>query len=254
MSRGEIMNNLELKRGDKLFKSQQNVLTKIQRNNQLFWLHFAALVLFLISFVMLTVLLVFFLYSLLLTGQLFSGNNLLLIVETLLLTVLNILLGLQVLLYGLFVINANRFLRKIEQTKLETDGFTKDPSTLYYGIVSYINNIYSFFSRDSTKETKLSQLVSSYYFSNFYRYHRISTLIAFITLILFPNVADLGATSSFWLPLLAILFFTMVGSWILTWITSVKIKTNIQKWEAIFAKLESWAQHLEGASSDQSIF
>ncbi|MFX0066731.1 MAG: hypothetical protein ACFFC7_31720 [Candidatus Hermodarchaeota archaeon] len=245
------MNNLEPERGDKLFKSQQTVLEKIQRNNQLFWLHFAALVLFLISSVMLTTLLVFFLYTFLLTGQLFSGDNLLLIVETLLLTVLNILLGLQVLLYGLFVIKANRYLRNIEPANLE---FTKGSSILYYGIVSYINNVYSFFSRDSNQESKLSQLVSNYYFSNFYRYHRISTLIAFITLILLPNVAGLGATSYFWVPLLTILFFTMVGSWILTWITSVKIETHIQKWEAIFAKLEAWAQHLEGASSDQSIF
>ncbi|MFX1537772.1 MAG: hypothetical protein ACFFDI_26540 [Promethearchaeota archaeon] len=197
---------------------------------------------------------VFFLGTFFPTGQLFSGENLLLIVETLLLTVLNILIGLQVLLYGLFVIKANRFLGNIKPANLELIGRTKGPSTLYYGIVSYINNMYSFFSRDSTKESKLSQLVSNYYFSNFYRYHRISTLIAFITLILFPSVVDLGATSYFWVPLLAILFFTMVGSWILTWITSVKIKTNIQKWEAIFAKLEAWAQHLEDAPSGQSIY
>ncbi|MFX1251922.1 MAG: hypothetical protein ACFFCZ_09960 [Promethearchaeota archaeon] len=248
------MNNLEPERGDNLFKSQKNVLEKIQRNNQLFWLHFAALVLFLISSVMLTLLLVFFLLTVLPIDQLFSGDNLLVIVETLLLTVLNILIGLQVFLYGLFVIKVNRILQKIEQINLVTNGLTESSSTLYYGIVLYINNVYSFFSRNSIRETRLSQLVSSYYFSNFYRYHRISTLIAFITLILFPNVASLGVTSSFWVPLLVILFFMMVGSWILTWITSVKIKTNIQKWEALFAKLEAWAQHLEDSPSEQSIF
>ena len=56
------MNNLEPER-NKLFESQQNVLEKIQRNNQLFWFHFAALVLFLISSVMLTILLVFSFYD-----------------------------------------------------------------------------------------------------------------------------------------------------------------------------------------------
>ena len=52
---------------------------------------------------------------------------------------------------------------------------------------------------------------------------------------------------------MTILFLSMVGFWLLNFITSIKISNEVVKWEKLFPKLEEWAQGLEQFSSENSI-
>jgi len=224
------MNNLEPE-SDELLKSQQNLLEKIQHSNRLFRIHCYLLVLFLISSVLATILLIFSLYTSLPTRPL-SPLSLLQII--LLITMIGII-GLQIRFHGSFLVKANRSLGNIERA----------PSALYYGLTSYVNTLSSVFNPSDT-EKPLSQLLTFYLLLQFY--------LGFITIFLFSNVADLANTNFLLEPVLAILLFLMLGTWIFIFISLLKINKNVQKWEDKFIKLERWAQDLGEDTSERAAF
>ncbi|MFX1297512.1 MAG: hypothetical protein ACFFD2_22005 [Promethearchaeota archaeon] len=224
------MNNLEPK-SDELFKSQKNLLEKIQNINRLFRFHFYYLVIFLISSVLATILLFFSVYTSLPTRPLRWYS----IFQIIMLIIMIIALGFQIRFYGSFLKKTNRSLRNIERT----------PSALYYGLTSYVNTFYSFFN-PSKKEKPLSELVNYYHFMHFY--------LGFFTVLLFSNVADLANTNFPLEPVLAILLFIMIGLWILILISSMKIKKNVQEWADKFTQLETWAQDIEEDTSERAAF
>ncbi|NVM55325.1 MAG: hypothetical protein HWN66_16580 [Candidatus Helarchaeota archaeon] len=223
------MNNLEPE-SDELLKSQQNLFEKIQHNNRLFRIHFNLLVIFLITSVLATILLIYSLFTSLPTPL--SPYS---IIQMILLIVMIIIIGFQIRFHSSFLVKANRSLRNIERA----------PSALYYGLTSYVNTLSSVFNPSDIKKP-LSQLLTYYLFSHLY--------LGFFTLFLFSNVADLANTDFPLEPVLAILYFIMLAIWFCIFISLMKIKKNVQKWEDKFTKLETWAQDLEEDTSEGAAF
>ena len=217
-----------------LIQSQKSLYGRIIRLNHLFKIHFWSLVLSFL-FAMVNVILW---TSLLVSGQVKTELSqryglfgiIVTIIETTVLFILIIQIAVQIFFYRKFIIRGNISLKK-------TKGDKKTQNGLYSGIIPYINNFYAFFNRYSKEKTKLSTLVTIFLFFN--SFWGIYVIIIFSSLLDAENGNFLTTFS------MAILFLLMVTFWIMNFITSLKIRNEIVKWESLFPKLEEWAQEIE---------
>ena len=147
----------------------------------------------------------------------------------------------QISVYYSFVWRGNRSIKKIEESNSNIDSHQ---SYLHHGVVSYVNNISTFFNRYSKEKTKLSDLVSIFLFMNF--------LFGFYVIIILYSIIGIGDTTFLAGPFSAILFLIMIISWLVSFGTSFKIRKNILIWEKIITKLDIWAQELENLPSNTS--
>lgn len=224
------MTNIEPER-DEILKSQQNLLDKILHSNRLYRNHLYLLVFFLISSVLATILLIFSLSKSLPTEPLSPFS----LLQLILLITMLVILGLQIRFHGSFLTKTNRSFSNIE----------RNPSSLYYGLTSYVNTLSLLFNPSESKKP-LSQIMTYYLFLHFY--------LGFAIFFLFSNVADLANTNFLLEPVLAILLLLMLSIWIFIFISSIKINKNVQEWEDKFTKLEVWAQNIEEDTSEIVIF
>lgn len=217
-----------------LIQSQKSLYGRIKRINCLFKIHFWSLVLS-FSFAMVNVILW---TSLLFSGQVKTEllqryglfGIIITVIQTTVLFILIIQIAVQIFFYRKFIIRGNISLKKTKVDKKTQNG-------LYSGIIPYINNFYAFFNRYSKEKTKLSKLVTIFLFFN--SFWGIYVIIIFSSLLDAENGNFLTTFS------MAILFLLMVIFWIINFITSLKIRNEIMKWEKVFPKLEEWAQELE---------
>ncbi len=222
--------NKNEKRNNGLIQSQKLLSSKIEKVNRLFLIHFSTLILF---FLFATTNLIIWISSLI-TGQVTTAiaqryglfGTIVTILETVLLIIFVFQIGIQLSLYGAFIIRGNRLINRNRSKK-------GDNSQIFDAIIPYINNFYAFFNRYSKEKTNLSKLVSLFLGFNF-----ISGI--FVT-ILFATLLDVENANL----TIAIIFLLMVTFWIASFITSLKIRNEIVKWENLFPKLEEWAQELE---------
>jgi len=160
------------------------------------------------------------------------------ILSTSVLFILMIQIGIQINLYGRFIIRANRSLKQIKGDKT--------PRTATYdGIVPYITNFYAFFNRYSKEKTTLVNLVRTFLFFNFFP--------GFFVVVLFTRFLDTRSGNDVINISMVILFLLLVFFWLISLITSIKIHKEIVIWEKLFPKLEEWAQELEQSSLENSI-
>ena len=226
-----------------LILGQKLLLEKVQKINRLFKIHFDSLSFFLISSICSCILLF---YSLL-TGQIIPTlaqryglfGIIVNIVEITVLFIMIIYFTFQISVYYSFVIRGNRSIRNIEQHNSNINSLQSD---LHHGIVSYVNNISTFFKRYLKDKTKLSDLVSVFLYMNF--------LFGFYVIFLLFSLIGIGDTTYLTGPFSAIFFLTMIISWLVSFGTSFKIRKNILIWEKIISKLDTWAQELEDLPSN----
>ena len=224
-----------------LIQNQKSLYTKLKRINQLFKIHFSSLILlflFALGFIILWI-------YLLVTGQTTTDlsqryglfGTIVTIILTTVLSLLIIQIGIQIIFYGLFIIRGNRSLKQ---------GDKKTRTALYDGIVPYIANFYAFFNRYSKEKTTLIKLVSTFLFLNF--------ISGFYIIFLFTRLLGAGNGNFLINFCMVILFLSMLVFWLMNLMTSIKIRSEVVKWEKLFPKLEEWAQELEKFSSENSIF
>jgi hypothetical protein len=148
-------------------------------------------------------------------------------------------IGIQIFFYGLFIIRGNRSLKQIKGDK-------KPRNALYDGIVPYITNFYAFFNRYSKEKTSLVKLVRMFLFFNFFS--------GFYIVFLFSRFLGAG-NANFLIDIsMVLLFLSMLVFWLMSLLSSIKIRREIIKWDMLFPKLDEWAQELEGFSSENSVF
>ncbi len=229
-----------------LMMGQKSLLEKVIKINKLFRIHFCSLSLFLACSITSTIILM---YSIL-TGQfiptLVQRYALFGIVFTVLqLTVLNLMfiyLIFQISVYFSFVIRGNRSIKRIEQSNPNNDNLQS--ILLHHGIVSYINNISTFFNRYSKEKTKLSDLVTIFLYMNFF--------FGYLIIFIYSSLGGIGDSTVLAEPFSAILFLALIISWLISFGTSFKIHKNILIWDKIIPKLDTWAQEIEDLPSNTS--
>ncbi len=226
-----------------LIQSQKSLYIKFKRINQLFKIHFSSLsllFLFAIGF------LIVWIY-LLITEQATTDisqryglfGNIMTIVVTIALFIITIQIGVQIYIYSFFLIKG---IRCLKQAKCKEETRT----ALYNGIVPYITNFYSFFTRFSKEKTNLVLLVRTFLFFNFFS--------GFLGVFLFTRLLSAEYINEPFLFCMFILFIGMLVFWLVNLMTSVRIRNEVIKWENLFPKLEEWAQDLEQFSSNNSDF
>ncbi|MFX0139768.1 MAG: hypothetical protein ACFFDN_39375 [Candidatus Hodarchaeota archaeon] len=225
-----------------LIQSQKALFNRFKRINQLFKIHLSSLILlflFAVGFIILWT-------YLLVTGQAITDlsqryglfGTIVTIFLTIVLSLLIIQIGIQIFFYGSFIIRGNRSLR-------QPKGEEQIRTALYNGIVPYITNFYSFFNRYSKVKTTLTKLVNTFLFLNF--------ISGFYIIFLFTRLLDAGVNDLIKISMV-ILFLSILVFWLINFMTSMKIRKEIIKWEQLFPKLDEWAQELEQSSSEDSIF
>ncbi|MHA2049458.1 MAG: hypothetical protein ACW986_07560 [Promethearchaeota archaeon] len=226
-----------------LIQSQKPLYTKFKRINRLFKFHISSLILlfsFSLGFIILwTYLLAIGQVSTDLSQRYGLFGTILTIFFTVVLSMLIIQIGIQIFFYGLFIIRGNRSLKQIKGDK-------KPRNALYDGIVPYITNFYAFFNRYSKEKTSLVKLVRMFLFFNFFS--------GFYIVFLFSRFLGAG-NANFLIDIsMVILFLSMLVFWLMSLLSSIKIRREIIKWDMLFPKLDEWAQELEGFSSENSVF
>lgn len=225
-----------------LIQSQKSLFTRLKRINKLFKIHFLSLILlflFAVGFIILWT-------YLLVTGQATTDlsqryglfGTIVTTFLTIVLSILIIQIGIQIIFYGLFIIRGNRSLR-------QPKGVEQIRTALYDGIVPYITNFYAFFNRYSKEKTTLIKLVNTFLLLNFFS--------GFYVIFLFSRFLDAGNVDLIKISMV-ILFLSILVFWLINFMTSMKIRKEIIKWEQLFPKLDEWAQELEQFSSENSIF
>ena len=226
-----------------LIQSQESLYGRIRRINHLFKIHFSSLVL---SFLFAMGNVILWTY-LLVSGQVKTELSqryglfgiIVTIIQTIVLFILIIQIGIQILFYRKFIIRGNNSLKQSKDNR-------ETRNALYSGIAPYISNFYAFFNRYSKEKTNLSKLVSIFlYFNSFW---------GFYVIIIFTSLLDADNGNFSITFLMVILFLLMVIFWIMNLMTSFKIRSEIMKWEKLFPKLEEWAQELEQFSLNNSIY
>ncbi|MFX0177172.1 MAG: hypothetical protein ACFE85_13210 [Candidatus Hodarchaeota archaeon] len=226
-----------------LIQSQKTLYIKLKRINQLFKVHFWSLTLLFLSALGFSILWTYLLVIGQITTDLSQRYGLFgTFVTIFIITVLFLLiiqLGIQMIFYSLFIIRGNRSLKQAKVDK-------KAQSTLYDGIIPYITNFYAFFKRYSKEKTSLIKLVTTFLFLNFFS--------GFYITFLSTRILD-AENANFLINIFSvILFLSMMTSWLINLMTSIKIRNEIVKWEKLFPKLEEWAQEVEQFSEEKSIF
>jgi len=224
-----------------LIESQKSLYTKLRKINQLFLNHFSSLILVLLIALGFIVL---WTYSLLIGQTTFElaqryglFGNIVIIIQTIVLFILIIQIGIQIVFYSFFIIRGNHSLKQVKDENNTTN-------TPYEGIIPYIANFYSFFNRYSKEKTSLSKLVSTFLLLNF--------ISGFIIIFLFTRLLGDGIMNDLIHISMVILFLSMVIFWLMNFVSSIKIKKEIVKWENLFPKLEEWAKKLDYFSSNKS--
>ena len=228
-----------------LMLGQKSLLEIVQKINKLFKIHFDSLSFFLISSICNSI---FLIYSLI-TGQFVPTlaqrygvfGIVINVLEVVVLIIMCIYFTFQISVYYSFVIKGNRSIKKIEENDSNIDSLQ---SNLHHGIVSYVNNVSTFFKRYSKDKTKLSDIVTIFLYMNF--------LFGFYIIFILYSLIGIGDTTFLTSPFSAILFLTMIISWLVSFGTSFKIRKNIITWEKIIPKLDTWAQELEDLPSNTS--
>ena len=233
------------KENEDLKMSQQSLLEKVKKINKLFNIHFASLSLFLIISITNTI----FLTCAILTGQfipslvqryrlvgtVFNG------IQIVVLFLIIIVFICHIVIYYSFVIKGNRSFKKIEKMDSNDENLQ---SILHHGIVSYVNNILSFFKRYSKEKKKLSDRVTIFLFIYFF--------LGYWIFFLYLSLGGIGDSNVLVEPFSVILFLAWVISWLVSFGISFKIRKNILTWEKIIPKLENWAQEIEDLPIDAS--
>jgi hypothetical protein len=224
-----------------LIQCQKSLYTKLQRINQLFKIHFSSLILLFLFAVGFIILWTYLLVTGQATTDLIQRYGLFGTVVTIFLTsvlfLLIIQIGIQIIFYGLFIIRGNRSLKQAK-------GDNKTQTALYDGIAPYITNFYAFFNRYSKEKTTLIKLVITFLFINFFS--------GFYIIFLFTRLLDTGNTNFLINISIITLFLLVLFFWLMNFTTSIKIRSEIVKWEKLFPKLEEWAQELEQFPSENS--
>jgi hypothetical protein len=226
-----------------LIRSQNSLYLKLKRINQLFKNHLTSLILLFLFAVGIVILLAY----LMATGQITTDlsqryglfGTIVSIFITTVLFILIIQIGIQAFFYGSFVIRGNRSLK-------QSKGNDETRATLHNGIVPFITNFYAFFNRYSKEKTSLIKLVSTFLFLNF--------ISGFFVIFLFTRLMELENADPLIGISIIILFLAMLVFWLINLMTSIKIRSEVAKWEKLFPKLDDWAQNLEQLSSENSIF
>lgn len=225
-----------------LVQSQKSLYTKLKRINQLFKIHFSILILlflFAIGFMILwTYLLITGQITMVLSQRYGLFGTIVDIFITTVLFILILQIGIQICIYSLFIIRGNRSLKQAK-------GKEETRTAIYEGIVPFITNFYAFFHRYSKEKTTLIKLVSTFLFLNF--------ISGFYVIFLFTRLLDVENTNPLIGISMVILFLSTLVFWLMSLMTSIKIRNEVVKWENLFPKLEEWAQKLEQFSSENSI-
>lgn len=233
----EINNNK-----NEIIQSQMLLYRKLKKLNQLFITHFSTLFLFLL----ITILYIILWSILFITGYLkfvlAQRYGVFGIIVTLIqISILYILLfaiGMFLIYYGIFLFKGTKSLKQ-DMVKKETQKLDN------YGIVPYITHLYTFLNRYSKEKFKFSKLIDGFFFFNIFSFSYVFFLIS--RLIETVNENDIITLY------IVILFLSMLFVWIISFITAVKIRNEIKKWENIFPILDKWAQELEQNLPENSI-
>ncbi len=225
-----------------LIQSQKVLYTKLERINQLFKIHFSSLILFFLFASVFIILLTCLLVTGQATTELSQRYGLFgTIVTIIMITVLYLLItqiGIQIIFYRLFIIRGNRSLKQVKVNK-ETG------TALYDGIVPYITNFYAFFNCYSKEKTSLTILVRTFLFLNFFS--------GFYVFFLVTRFLDAGNSNNLINLFIVIIFFPILFFWLMNFLTSIKIRKQVIKWEKLFPKIEEWAQEVEQFSIENSV-
>lgn len=225
---------------DGLIQSQQSLYHKFKRINRLFKIHFSSLILYFLSA---SIFIIIWVYNLI-TGQLSEElyqiyGSLGIPWTTFLVSFAMISLipiGIQIYIYSVFLTKGTRCLKQVKHSKKQKDS----QIALYRGLVPYIRNFYTFFSRYSKKRTNLSILVKCFLAINFGS--------GYLSFIILTGILDFDIIKSFHILVMPTLFILMLASWIINLLTSLSIGRNIVKWEKIFVSLEDWGQEIRDLS------
>ena len=134
----------------------------------------------------------------------------------------------QNIVYFSFIHRGNRSIRKIKKTYSNIYSFE---SRLHQGIVSYVNNITSFFRPYSKEKKNLSDLVTVFLYANF--------LFSLYIIIIMVSLVGIGKTEMLNTPIDLTMFLITIICWLVSLRTSIKIRKNIITWEKIIPKLDA---------------
>jgi len=226
-----------------VIQSQKTLYTKFQRINRLFKIHFSSLILLFVLSLGYIFLWTYFIFIAQTSPEIFLRYSLFRTIVTIVaysaLSILIIVIAIQILLYGSFMLKGNRSLK---QTKREFES----ESTPYDGVVPYITNFYAFFNRYSKKKKPLVNLVRTFLFFN--------VIPGYFVIILFSRfLRDTGRANDLLSISMDVVYLILTLFWVMIFITSFKINKEIVRWESIFPKLEEWAKELEQFTSESSI-
>jgi len=221
-----------------LIQSQKSLYLKFKRINRLFKVHFSSLILYFLSA---SILIIIWIYNLI-TGQLSEqlyqiygsfGIPWTIFLSSFVLISL-IPIGIQIYIYSLFLINGTRCLKQAKGKK-------ESKNALYRGLVPYIKNFYTFFSRYSKKSRNLSMLVKYFLIINF--------ALGYLSFLILAGILDFEIIKSFHILFMSTLSLLMLASWVINLLTSISIGRKTVKWEKLFVSLEDWGQELKDLST-----
>jgi len=238
------MKNIENENED-LVQSQKSLLAKLYKINRAFNIHFQSLGFFLMAALVYS----FYLFSLFMTGQITPTlaqrygvfGIVINIIQVVVLLIMFIYFIYQNVVYYSFIRKGNRSIRKIKESHSNIYSFEYK---LHHGIVSYVNNVTTFFKRYSKEKKNMRDLVTIFLFANF--------LFGLYIIIIIFSLVEIEETAMVNSPFMAIFFLMTVISWLVSFGSSFKIRKNFIIWEKIIPKLDSWAQDLEDLPSNTS--
>ena len=223
--------------------SQQSLLEKLLKINRLFNIHFQSLGFFLTSSLAYSINLIY----LFTTGQIAPTlaqrygvfGIIINVIEVVVLIIMFIYFIYQNLVYYSFIRKGNRSIRKIKENYSNINSFQYK---FHLGIVSYVNNVTTFFKRYSKEKKNLSDLVTFFLYMNF--------LFGMYIIIIVFSLVEIGETTMVSSPFMLLFFLLTIICWLVSFGTSFKIRKNILIWEKIIPKLDSWAQEIENLPSN----
>ena len=104
--------------------------------------------------------------------------------------------------------------------------------------------VYAFFNRYSNQKTNLVKRVKTFLFINFFS--------GFLVVFLFTRILETETANVLLSIFMVIIFLLLLFFWLMSLMTSTKIKKKIVKWESLFPKLDEWAQNLEHFTLEES--
>ena len=234
------MINNELKKSN-LQQRQTSIIEILTNFQYVFQMHFIALVVLLLAA---TVRIIALILSMLVDSAVYGiTRGIIDLFQVVLLVALVITTAFQIFYSKDYLVKGKHILRNIKSNSIDLGEQNTKP---LQGIVSFVNNVFSFFSRFSNEEKKLSDHLNMCFLSTLFP----GIILINLNTISLVLIRDQNEGLEF-LYFISILFFiAMVFAWIPSIITTSRMKSNVLKWENLFPQLEIWGQNLEQLSSE----